>query len=110
MLQKPITAVLFCITILAACSDPSPVVTSTLISNAVIHSGSGDEAIHGSVRINGDRILEIGEIEPRSEGTKAKLEKLKCLESSIGTTGLLAIKPFMQMNQEDLWQFYMLSN
>lgn len=47
-----------------ACSTASPTVTSTLISNAVIHSGSGGEAIHGAVRINGDRIIGIGEIEP----------------------------------------------
>lgn len=44
------------------------------------------------------------------EETKAKLEELKFLKSSIGTTGLLAIKPFMRMSQKDLWQFYMLAN
>lgn len=42
--------------------------------------------------------------------TKAKLEELKFLESSIGTTGLLTMKPFMKMSQKDLWQIYMLSN
>ena len=41
---------------------------------------------------------------------KPKLEELKFLESSIGTTGLLAIKPFLKMSQKDLWQFYMLSS
>lgn len=42
--------------------------------------------------------------------TKAKLEELKFLESSIGTTGRLAIKPFLKMSQKDLWQLYMLSD
>lgn len=44
------------------------------------------------------------------EMTRAKLEELKYLESSIGPTGILAMKPFMQMSQKDLWQFYMLSS
>ena len=43
------------------------------------------------------------------EETKAKLEELKYLEKSIGATGKLAIKPFLQMSRQDLWQFYMLS-
>ena len=43
------------------------------------------------------------------EETRAKLEELKYLEKSIGTTGKLAIKPFLRMSQKDLWQFYMLS-
>jgi len=53
---------------------------------------------------------ESGFMDKTGEETKAKLEELKFLESSIGTTGLLAIQPFMRMSQEDLWQFYMLSN
>jgi hypothetical protein len=53
---------------------------------------------------------ESGFMDKTGEETKAKLEELKFLESSIGTTGLLAIQPFMRMDQEDLWQFYMLSN
>ncbi|MFQ6005277.1 MAG: PrsW family intramembrane metalloprotease [Woeseia sp.] len=43
------------------------------------------------------------------EETRAKLEELKFLEKSIGPTGKLAIKPFLQMSRQDLWQFYMLS-
>lgn len=43
------------------------------------------------------------------EETKAKLEEMKYLEKSIGPTGKLAIKPFLQMSRQDLWQFYMLS-
>jgi RsiW-degrading membrane proteinase PrsW (M82 family) len=44
------------------------------------------------------------------EETRAKLEEMKFLEGSIGTTGKLAIKPFLQMSRKDLWQIYMLSN
>lgn len=43
------------------------------------------------------------------EETRAKLEELRYLESSIGATGVLAIKPFLRMSQKDLWKFYMLS-
>lgn len=43
------------------------------------------------------------------EETKAKLEEMKYLDNSIGTTGKLAIGPFLQMSRKDLWQFYMLS-
>lgn len=43
------------------------------------------------------------------EETRAKLEEMKYLEKSIGPTGKLAIKPFLQMSRRDLWQFYMLS-
>jgi RsiW-degrading membrane proteinase PrsW (M82 family) len=40
--------------------------------------------------------------------TRAKLEEMKYLEKSIGPTGKLAIRPFLQMSRKDLWQFYML--
>ena len=42
------------------------------------------------------------------EETRAKLEEMKYLEKSIGATGKLAIRPFLQMSRKDLWQFYML--
>ena len=42
------------------------------------------------------------------EETKAKLEERKYLEDSIGATGLLALRPFLQMSRRDLWQFYVL--
>jgi len=42
------------------------------------------------------------------EETRAKLEEMKYLEKSIGPTGKLAIKPFLQMSRKDLWQFYVL--
>jgi len=64
-----------------------------------------------SIRAKGLLMMrESGFMDKTGDETKAKLEELKFLEASIGTTGLLAIKPFMQMSQEDLWQFYMLSN
>jgi hypothetical protein len=34
-------------------------------------------------------------------GKKAKLEELKFLVSSIGPTGLLALKPFLRMSRKD---------
>jgi RsiW-degrading membrane proteinase PrsW (M82 family) len=43
------------------------------------------------------------------EETQAKLKELEFLVSSIGPTGLLALKPFLRMSRKDLWQFYMLS-
>ena len=43
------------------------------------------------------------------EETKAKLVEMKYLERSIGKTGKLAMKPFLQMSRKDLWQIYMLS-
>ena len=64
-----------------------------------------------SIRAKGLLMMrEQGFMDKTGEETRAKLEELKFLESSIGTTGLLAMKPFMRMSQKDLWQFYMLSN
>jgi len=64
-----------------------------------------------SIRAKGLLMMrEQGFMDKTGEDTRAKLEELRFLESSIGTTGLLAIKPFMRMSQKDLWQFYMLSN
>ncbi len=64
-----------------------------------------------SIRAKGLLMMrEQGFMDKAGQETKAKLEELEFLESSIGTTGLLAIRPFMRMSQKDLWQFYMLSN
>lgn len=63
-----------------------------------------------SIRAKGLLMMrEQGFMDKAGEETRAKLEELKFLDSSIGVTGLLAIKPFMRMSQKDLWQFYMLS-
>ena len=39
---------------------------------------------------------------------KARLAELRYLESSIGKTGLLAVRPLLRMNPKDLWQLYLL--
>ena len=62
--QKKLFIILvFVLALLGACEEPAPVVGSTLITNAIIHNGSGSEAFHGAVRIDGDRIIEIGEFD-----------------------------------------------
>jgi RsiW-degrading membrane proteinase PrsW (M82 family) len=53
---------------------------------------------------------EQGFVDKPGEETKAKLQELKFLVSSIGPTGLLALKPFLRMSRKDLWQIYMLSS
>src|SRR5210317_1998265 len=64
-----------------------------------------------SIRAKGLLMMrEQGFKDKPGEETKAKLEELSFLESSIGTTGLLAMKPFMRMSQKDLWQVYVLSS
>jgi RsiW-degrading membrane proteinase PrsW (M82 family) len=64
-----------------------------------------------SIRAKGLLMMrESGFMDKTGEETRAKLEELKFLKSSIGATGILALRPFMRMSQEDLWQFYMLSN
>ena len=64
-----------------------------------------------SIRAKGLLMMrESGFANKTGEETKAKLEELRFLESSIGTTGLLAMKPFLKMSQKDLWQLYMLSD
>jgi hypothetical protein len=63
-----------------------------------------------SIRAKGLLMMrESGFMNKAGEETRAKLEEMKYLEDSIGTTGKLAIKPFLRMSQKDLWQFYMLS-
>jgi RsiW-degrading membrane proteinase PrsW (M82 family) len=63
-----------------------------------------------SIRAKGLLMMrESGFVNKTGEETRSKLEELKFLEKSIGATGKLAIKPFMQMSRKDLWKFYMLS-
>ena len=45
---------------------------------------------------------------PVGERTRAKFEEMHYLESSIGKTGCLAMRPFLQMTRKDLWQLYVL--
>ncbi len=64
-----------------------------------------------SIRAKGLLMMrESGFTDKVGEETRAKLEELRYLEGSIGPTGKLAIKPFMEMSQKDLWKFYMLSD
>ena len=42
------------------------------------------------------------------EATRAKFAEMTYLESSIGRTGLLAVKPILHMSHKDLWQMYVL--
>ena len=69
--------------------------------------------LHTELAIRAKGLLmmrESGFVSKTGEETRAKLEELRFLEKSIGATGKLAIKPFLQMSQKDLWQFYMLGN
>ncbi|MGH8112808.1 MAG: PrsW family glutamic-type intramembrane protease [Rhodanobacteraceae bacterium] len=42
------------------------------------------------------------------DDTRAKFEEMHYLERSIGATGRLTMRPFLQMTTQDLWQLYML--
>jgi RsiW-degrading membrane proteinase PrsW (M82 family) len=46
---------------------------------------------------------------PVGERTRAKFAELEYLEKSIGKTGVLAMRPFLQMSRKDLWQLYVLA-
>ena len=63
VLRKPFGIFLFCIVLFTACEEPAAVVSTTLIANAMIHSSSGSEPFHGALRIDGNRIIEIGDFE-----------------------------------------------
>ena len=45
---------------------------------------------------------------PVDDATRDKFAELDYLESSIGKTGLLALKPMLHMSHRDLWQLHML--
>ncbi len=47
---------------------------------------------------------------PDDPEIKEKFTELKFLEKNIGTTGLLALAPFIHTSDRDLWQLYMLSH
>lgn len=69
--------------------------------------------LHTELAIRAKGLLmmrESGFTDKTGEETRAKLEEMKYLERSMGTTGKLAIKPFLKMSQKDLWQFYILEN
>jgi protease PrsW len=45
---------------------------------------------------------------PVDDATQSKFAEMRYLETSIGRTGLLALKPMLHMSHKDLWQLYML--
>jgi hypothetical protein len=45
---------------------------------------------------------------PVGEDVRANLRELRYLETSIGRTGLLALKPVLRQGTRDLWQVYLL--
>jgi len=61
--KKIYVTILISIAILSACGESAPVISSTLITNAMVHNGTGSDPFHGAVRIDGDRIIEIGELD-----------------------------------------------
>ena len=64
-----------------------------------------------SIRAKGVMMMrECGFQSEVGEETRAKLDEMRFLDRSIGKTGKLAMKPFLQMSRKDLWQFYMLSS
>lgn len=46
---------------------------------------------------------------PVGERTREKFQELRYLEKSIGKTGCLAMRPFLQMERKDLWQLNVIS-
>jgi len=64
MFKNPLSLLLASCLLFIACSEAPPGVTSTVIINAVIHNGSGSESFESAVRIDGDRIIEIGNFAP----------------------------------------------
>ena len=47
---------------------------------------------------------------PVGERTRANFEELRYLEKSIGKTGCLAMKPFLQLERKDLWQMHVIDH
>ena len=62
-----------------------------------------------SLRAKGILLMrENGFEAPVDEGTREAFAELRYLETSIGRTGLRAIRPMMAMTGKELWQLYML--
>ena len=51
---------------------------------------------------------ESGVAVPMDEATQAKFEELHYLETSIGKTGLRALKPMRHISDKELWQLNVL--
>jgi len=62
-----------------------------------------------AIRAKGVLLMRENGVEvPVGERTREKFKELHFLERSIGKTGLLAMKPFLQMERKDLWQMNVL--
>jgi hypothetical protein len=62
-----------------------------------------------AIRAKGMLLMRENGLEvPVGERTRANFEELRYLEKSIGKTGCLAMKPFLQMERKDLWQMNVL--
>ena len=62
-----------------------------------------------AIRAKGMLLMRENGLEvPVGERTRANFEELHYLEKSIGKTGCLVMKPFLQMERKDLWQMKVL--
>lgn len=63
-----------------------------------------------AIRAKGMLLMRENGLEvPVGERTRANFEELHYLEKSIGKTGCLVMKPFLQMERKDLWQMKVLA-
>jgi hypothetical protein len=63
-----------------------------------------------ALRAKGVLMMREAGFEPREadEETRAKFAELRYLETSVGPTGLRALRPVLNMRRRELWQLYML--
>jgi RsiW-degrading membrane proteinase PrsW (M82 family) len=69
--------------------------------------------IHAELSIGAKAILlmrERGIKPPTNPSAREQLDELRYLERNLGTTGRLAIAPFIKTGSRDLWQLYMVRN
>lgn len=69
----------------SGCETDTPEVSSTLIANARIFDGSGSDAITGAVRFDGDRIIDVGDLEALPGETIVDAEGLALVPGFIDT-------------------------
>ena len=62
-----------------------------------------------ALRAKGLLMMRANGFEPELDAAaRASIAELRYLETSIGKTGLRAVRPLLQMSQRELWQIYML--
>ena len=67
--------------------------------------------VHTELALRAKGILlmrESGFDVPLDDATREKFTELEYLETSVGKTGLLALRPLLHMSHKDLWQLYVL--